>query len=220
MNAQTIDPKAATLGLRERKKRQTRDNISTVATRLFLERGFDAVTIAEIAAAADVAKMTVTNYFPRKEDLILDLHEEFVAKLPRSVRGRQPGESALAALRRDYLTDAAELNPIVGFAIPEFARVVTGSPALVARLREFHEDREKALAETLAEETGVAPDDLTAQVAAALLAGVHRLLFEETVRRACTGATKEELGAVMTPRIAAAFDLLEPALGHYAVRAD
>lgn len=218
MNAHTVVPKAAVPGLRERKKRQTRQNISDVATRMFMERGFDNVTIAEIAAVADVAKMTVTNYFPRKEDLILDRHEEFVAKLPGTVREREPGESALAALRRAYLADAAARNPVVGFAPPEFARVVTGSPALVARLREFHEDREHVLAQALAAETGAAAEDITPRVVAAILGGVHRLLFEETLRHACAGASKDELAEVMTDRIAAAFDLLEPALGEYAVR--
>ncbi|TMR06256.1 TetR/AcrR family transcriptional regulator, partial [Nonomuraea turkmeniaca] len=70
-----------TLGLREQKKRETRQAISDHATQLFLERGFDRTTIADIAAAARVAKMTVTNYFPRKEDLALDHHEAFVAGL-------------------------------------------------------------------------------------------------------------------------------------------
>ncbi|WP_068061313.1 TetR family transcriptional regulator [Nocardia xishanensis] len=206
-------------GLRARKKQQTRENISHQATLLFLERGFDKVTIAEVAAAADVAKMTVTNYFPRKEDLALDLGEVFVDQLARIVREREPGESALAALRRAYLAAAADRDPVVGFSGPEFARMIAESPALTARLREFHDDREAALASTLAAETGAAPDDITPRVAAAQLGGVHRVLFEETVRRTLAGESNDEIAGALTEYIRVAFDALEPGLRKYAVRA-
>ncbi|WP_067525771.1 TetR/AcrR family transcriptional regulator [Nocardia uniformis] len=221
MSAQTLPPKAPTPGLRERKKQQTRQNISNVATALFLERGFDNVTIAEIAAVADVAKMTVTNYFPRKEDLVLDLQDEFVVGLGRTVRERRPGESALAALRRAYLADATAQNPVIGFSGPEFGRLITGSPALLTRLREFHDERERALAETLAAETGVtaADDDITPVTAAALLAGVHRVLFEETLRRTVSGEPNDTIAPAIIEYLTTAFDLLEPSLGYYAVRA-
>jgi AcrR family transcriptional regulator len=129
------------MGLRELKKQQTRQNISHQATRLFLRHGFDRVTIADVAAAAQVAKMTVTNYFPRKEDLALDLHEEFVAQPARTVAGRGPGESALTALRRAFLDAVARRDAVIGFSGTGFARMITESPALVARLREFHEER-------------------------------------------------------------------------------
>ncbi|MFC4060817.1 TetR/AcrR family transcriptional regulator [Planomonospora corallina] len=204
--------------LRELKKRQTRENISHQATRLFLERGFDKVTIAEVAEAAQVAKMTVTNYFPRKEDLVFDLGGEFVQSLARTVRGRAPGESALAALRRAYLAAVAAHDPVIGFSGPAFARMIDDSPALTARLREFHDERERALAEALAEETGAGPDDVLPRVAAAQLGGVHRLLFDETLRRTIAGQGNEEIAAALTGHIGAAFDLLEPSLGGYAVR--
>ncbi|MEV0294623.1 TetR family transcriptional regulator [Nocardia sp. NPDC050710] len=205
-------------GLRARKKQQTRDNISHQATLLFLRRGFDKVTIAEVAAAADVAKMTVTNYFPRKEDLALDLGEVFVEQLARTVREREPGESALGALRRTYLAAAAERDPVVGFSGPEFAKMVADSPALVARLREFHEEREAALARVLADETGAAPADIAPRVAAAQLGGVHRILFEETMRRTLNGQSNDEIAAALTGYIEVAFDALAPALADYAVR--
>src|SRR3954454_25011443 len=102
------------MGLREMKKQQTRQSISHQATRLFLRHGFDRVTIADVAAAAQVAKMTVTNYFPRKEDLALDLHEVFVALLARTVADREPGESALAALRRGFLRAVAKHDAVIG----------------------------------------------------------------------------------------------------------
>ncbi|MGV9832613.1 TetR/AcrR family transcriptional regulator [Nocardia niigatensis] len=211
----------APLGLRERKKLQTRQNISNTATRLFLDRGYDNVTIAEIAEAAEVAKMTVTNYFPRKEDLVLDIHDAFVAGPAVTVRERQAGESALAALWRVYLAAVAERDAVLaGFSGPDFAALITGSPALVARLREFHEDRERRLAEVLAAETGCAADDFTARIAAALLGGVHRTLFEEVLRRTVAGESNDVIAEALGDRVAAAFGTLEPALGGYAVRAD
>ncbi|MEV0340844.1 TetR family transcriptional regulator [Nocardia sp. NPDC050713] len=206
-------------GLRARKKQQTRENISHQATLLFLERGFDKVTIADVATAADVAKMTVTNYFPRKEDLALDLGEVFVDQLASTVREREPGQSALAALRRAYRTAATEQDPVVGFSGLEFARMIAESPALLARLREFHEEREAALARTLAAETDAAQDDIAPRVAAAQLGGVHRVLFEETMRRTLAGESNDEIAAALTEYIRVAFDALEPSLGDYAVRA-
>ncbi|MGW6730467.1 TetR/AcrR family transcriptional regulator [Nocardia sp. NPDC055029] len=205
-------------GLRARKKQQTREQISHKATELFLERGFDKVTIADVAAAADVAKMTVTNYFPRKEDLALDLGEVFAEQLAAVVRGREPGASALVALRGAYLAAVAAQDPVIGFSGAPFAKMITDSPALTARLREFHEDREAALARALAEATGAAPDDITPRVAAAQLAGVHRVLFDEILRRTLDGESGDEIATALGEYTRIAFDALEPGLGDYAVR--
>ncbi|MFG3438831.1 TetR/AcrR family transcriptional regulator [Nonomuraea sp. NPDC047897] len=204
-----------TLGLREQKKRETRQAISDHATQLFLQRGFDRTTIADIAAAARVAKMTVTNYFPRKEDLALDHHEEFVASLATAVAERAPGESALAALRRVFMDAAQRRDPVVGFTGIEFARMVADSPTLVARLRDLHDQREDALAARLAEETG---DELTAKAVAAQLGAAHRLLFRELQRRTLDGQDTDELAAALSEAATRVFDLLEPAVGDYAVR--
>ncbi|MFE1597034.1 TetR/AcrR family transcriptional regulator [Nocardia sp. NPDC058705] len=203
-------------GLRARKKQQTREHISDRATELFLARGFDRVTIAEVAAAADVAKMTVTNYFPRKEDLALDLGEIYIDQLAAIVREREPGQSALAALRHDYLTAVAAHSQLIGFSGEPFARMIADSPALTARVREFHDDREVALAKTLVTETGA--DDITPRVAAAQLAGVLRVLFEEVTRRTLAGEPNAVIAAALIRDAEIAFDALEPSLGNYAVR--
>lgn len=207
-----------TQGLRARKKQQTKEQISHRATELFLERGFDKVTIAEIAAAADVAKMTVTNYFPRKEDLALDLGPVFTGQLAAVVRDRAPGESALAALRAAYLAAVEAQDPVIGFSGKPFATMITDSPALVARLREFHEVREAALAQALAEDTGAAAADITPRVAASQLAGVQRVLFEEILRRLLAGESGDDIAAALRGYAHTAFDALEPGLGSYAVR--
>jgi len=205
--------------LRELKKRRTREEISRHATRLFLRRGFDDVTIAEIAAAAGVSKMTVTNYFPRKEDLALDLGEVFVRIPADAVRERRRGESALAALRRAYLRKVAERDPVIGFSGPEFARMVTASSTLLTRLRQFHDDRETLLAKTLAEETGVPASDLTPRVAATVFGAVHRLLFEETLRLTLRELGDDAIAERITRDTETAFAALEPSFGDYAVRA-
>lgn len=206
-------------GLREQKKRQTREAISDHATRLFLERGFDKVTIAEVAAAAGVSKMTVTNYFPRKEDLALDMNEEFIAMAANTVKARDPGESALAALRRNHLAAVAEQSPVIGFAGPQFTGMLLASHALVARLREFHEQREAVLAQALAEETSAAPDDVTPRAVAAQLIAADRTLFNEILKRTMDGQSNEEIAAAVEKSAERVYDLLEPSLGRYAMKA-
>ncbi|MFC8386976.1 TetR/AcrR family transcriptional regulator [Nocardia sp. NPDC057272] len=205
-------------GLRARKKQQTRQQISDRATELFLARGFDQVTIAEVAAAADVSKMTVTNYFPRKEDLALDLGEIYIEQLASIVRERAPGQSALAALRHACLAAIAAQDQLIGFSGEPFARMIADSPALTARGRDLHDARQLALADALAVETGAAPDDITPRVAAAQIAGVQRVLFNEIMRRTLEGESNAEIAAALTRDAEIAFDTLEPGLGNYAVR--
>ncbi|MGK5743048.1 TetR/AcrR family transcriptional regulator [Micromonospora sp. URMC 103] len=193
-------------GLRARKKRQTRQSISDVATRLFLERGYEPVTIAEIAAAAGVAKMTVTNYFPRKEDLVLDIAEEFVAMLARAAEARPAGEPVRDALRRRYAEAVARREALVGFAGAPFVRLLEDSPALSGRLRELFELREDALAAQLAAETP--GNDLTARLVAAQLAGAYRVLFGEAFRLIRAGHDEEQVAEILAEAGTHAFDLL------------
>src|SRR6516165_3088712 len=91
-----------TTGLRERREQEARQAISDAAMALFAAQGFDEVTISQVADAAGVSKMTVTNYFPRKEDLVFDRAEAIIRGLVDAVAARAPGESLLAAIRRDY----------------------------------------------------------------------------------------------------------------------
>ncbi|MEU3572929.1 TetR/AcrR family transcriptional regulator [Kitasatospora sp. NPDC036755] len=207
-----------TPNLRERNKRRTREAISHAATRLFIEQGFDRTTIAEVAAAAGVAKMTVTNHFPRKEDLFFDLHEELAGRLAGTVSERAPGESALAALRRDCLAGLDRHDARLGFSGPDFARTVSASPALAARLRELHEQSETALAEALAEAVHEMPVGFECRVAAALLAAVDRAVFAEVFRRTLAGEDHAAIAAAVRPSAVRAYDRLENALGNYAVR--
>ncbi|MFF8727201.1 TetR/AcrR family transcriptional regulator [Streptomyces sp. NPDC015171] len=203
-------------GLREAKKQETRQLISDHATRLFIAQGFEQTTIAEIAAAARVAKKTVTNYFARKEDLALDHQEEFAASLAHAVAARHPGESALAALRRAFTDATAAQDPVAGFSGQEFARMVADSPTLTTCLQGLHEQREHHLAQALAAATGAAPDDITVQTAAGLLSTVHRVLFHRIQALTLAGRPDDEITRVIAAEAAQAFGLLEPALSGYA----
>src|SRR4051794_2841798 len=113
-------------GLRERKKEQTRQAIAETAQRLFAERGFDAVTVADVARAADLSQGTVFNYFPTKEDLFYGQMEDFEATLVAAVRGRAAGESVLEAFRRVMLNSAGRL------ASEEVAEVIATAARLIA----------------------------------------------------------------------------------------
>ncbi|MFD8415596.1 MULTISPECIES: TetR/AcrR family transcriptional regulator [unclassified Streptomyces] len=203
------------LGLRESKKQETRQLISDCATRLFIEQGFEQTTIAEIAAAARVAKKTVTNYFPRKEDLALDHHEVFTAQLARAVAERSPGEAPLTALGRAFRATLVEHSPVAGFTGPAFARMVADSPTLGARLRELHELREEALAGALAAATAQTAPAITARIAAALIAAADRLLFRRVQELTLAGRTDDEIEAELTPEADHAYALLLAALGDY-----
>jgi AcrR family transcriptional regulator len=208
------------LGLRERKKMRMRRAISDVATRLFTERGFEKVTVAEVAEAAEVSLSTVFNYFPTKEDLVFDRQEEVEEGWAEVVRDRMPGESAVAALRRDYLKKLREGDPRSGLAegLASFYRLVEASPSLRAREWEIGERAEAALCRALTEEAGVASDDLTPRVVAGMAAGVYRGLYAESRQRLLDGQRVEEVRPVLLEAARRAFDLLEGGVGGYCTR--
>ena len=205
-------------GLRERHKQETRQAISDIATVMFADRGFDEVTIAEVAGAAGVAKMTVTNYFPRKEDLVFDRAEAVIRHPADVIAARAAGESMLAAIRRDYAEAIARADVTLGLSSPAFARMIRSSPALIARVREMLDQREQALGDAIAAETGA--DNPQQRLVAALLASVYRVLAAEATRRSLAGEPPEQICAVLADAATQAFDLLEPSLGSYGIRAE
>ncbi len=205
-----------TLGLRERKKRLTRQRISGEATALFLERGFDEVAVAEVARAAGVSTMTVFNYFPRKEDLFLDRIPEATELVVGAVRGRGADESPLAALRRLALELLAQRHPLggLGEGFEYFFRTVLAAPSLRARAREAAEEIEAALAGALAEAAGGDParPDRDARLAAAMIVAAWRTLYAEVVIRQLEGDPVEEVAVEHEAVIRHTFDVLARAL--------
>ena len=206
------------MGLRERKKAETRRRITEAAHRLFGERGFQAVTVVEVARAAEVAEATLFNYFPTKEDLFYSGLEAFGARLVAAVRDRPDGESALAAFRTELLADAGQLDRIAeGDAevldrARTTARVILASPALQARERQVL----LGIAAELAEAIGPVAADPVPRAAANALMGVHIALVEYTRARLSAADRPAELAADVRARAVEAFALLEHGLATFA----
>ncbi|QKW52459.1 TetR/AcrR family transcriptional regulator [Streptomyces buecherae] len=207
-------------GLRERKKRQTRQHISDVATGLFLERGFDAVTIAEIADAADVSVNTVYNYFPAKEDLFFDRSAGVVDRLPRYVRGREVGESAARSVLRQFTAEVEAVSPTVGLlaGYDRFMRVIQGSHALKARLWYLQQEVVEQVENVLREETGAAADDPLPTLVGGQLAWVQGTLMGFVGRRMMAGREVAEVSREALVLLDEMEDLLSERVLNYAVR--
>ncbi|WP_269853186.1 TetR/AcrR family transcriptional regulator [Streptomyces sp. RPT161] len=207
-------------GLRERKKRRTRQNISDIATGLFLERGFDAVTIAEIAEAAEVSVNTVYNYFPAKEDLFFDRSAGLIDRLPRYVRGRDKGESAAVAVLRELRAQVEEVSPAIGLmdGYDRFMRVVDGSSALKARLAHLQQEVMRAVERTLREETGAAPDDPLPLLVGSQLAWLQRTLMEYIGAQMVAGRAPAEVSREALAVLDEMEDLLGERVLNYAVK--
>src|SRR4051812_29720826 len=205
-------------GLRERKKEQTRRLIAETARRLFSERGFEHVTIAEIAEAAEVAVQTVFNYFPTKEDLVYWRLASFEGELLTAVPGREPPQSAPEAFHAFLLAPPGPLGPPGPEGPGElvsFTRMITESPALRAREGQILAGYTDALAELLAHETGAKPDDLRPRVAAGAMIGLHRSLIDYSRARILAGHSGTRLTRDIRAQAQHAFELLEGGLGDY-----
>ena len=210
---------AAEPGLRERKKQQTRQAIFEAARRLFAEKGFEAVTVAEVARAADVSEVTVFNYFPSKEDLFYAGMQFFEEQLLEAVRLRPAGETPLAAIRSRLLESAGGLaSRERARSIVSFAHAVAGSPSLAAREREIVERYTHRLAELLAEETETDPADVMPLAVASTLIGAHRAIVDRTRKLVLEGARGEALVSEVRKMIRRANARLERGLADYAVR--
>ena len=212
---------ATSTGLRERQKQQTRQLIFDTASRLFAERGFDAVTVAEVARAADVSEMTVFNHFPTKEDLCFAGMEFFEERLLDAVRERADGVSALAAFRRLVVDGcsrlAAQENTEV---IAKAAALIGDSPALQVREREIVARYTQRLAELLAAETGARPGDVEPQGVASALMGTHRALVAYVRGSVLAGRRGPKLAADARAQAERAFARLDSGLADYAVNSD
>ena len=205
--------------MRERKKQRTRQLIRDTAVHLFMQRGFDQVTIAEVPREADVSEATVFNHFPTKEDLVYGQMEAFEQELLEAVRDRPPGQSALAAYAGFVLAIRGLITEQQGpEQIAAWARLVLESPALVSREHEIFAQYTAALATLLAEETGAGPDDLTPWVAANALIGLHRGLLEYVRQQALIGRTNPGLARSIRRQGERAVAQLERGFGDYAIK--
>ena len=167
-----------------RKRLATRQGISIVATRLFLERGFDSVTVDEIAAAADVGRMTVFNHFPRKEDMFFDLDEEGREILREALRERDARVAPVEALRLLAHRLVAQGSPFVEFSARSqgFIETTEGSETLKARARAIRDELAQVVAVALSECAGREPVDPDAQLAAGMLLATWTVAFLQAHR--------------------------------------
>jgi len=198
-------------GLRERKRQRTHDTISAAAITLFLERGFDAVPVADVAAAAEVSKPTLFKYFPTKEDLVLHRIADHSGEAARVVRDRSEGERPLAALRRHFLDGLRDRDPVTGLndhpQVLAYHRMVFETPSLAARVASYTETDEAALADALDPRGGLA-----ARLAAGQILVVQRILARDNWRRLIGGRTAAQLHRPAVTAANRAFDQLDSGL--------
>ena len=204
-------------GLRARKKAEMRRHISNVATGLFAMRGFEAVTVAEVAQAANVSKMTVFNYFPRKEDLLLDRHAGALEDAQRVVAERPEGTSIARAFREHAQALVRARHPLSGVAAGGkfFGGLVAKSPALRTRVLEMARESEDSMAEAIGRDVAGDPEDAQARMVAALLTVSIATAFRIATQKILAGALPETVAREQAALLDTAFDLLENGIGDY-----
>jgi AcrR family transcriptional regulator len=207
-----------TEGLRERKKRAARAARAATARRLFAERGFDAVTVAEVAAAADVSEKTVFNHFATKEDLAFAGREEGIARFVAAIAERPPGRSVLDVFRAMTHTVLEDLVAGADEDLLTVAKIIRGSRALQERLTVGWESGATAITAAIAETSGAADDDLMPAIVARTLWFTHRSIFLVALNGLLADEDREQLAARLRVAADRAYDQLAGGLGTYGKR--
>jgi AcrR family transcriptional regulator len=206
---------ARTEGRRERKKRAARETIAATARRLFAERGFDAVTVAEIATVADVSEKTVFNHFPTKEDLAFAGREEGLAQFVAAIAERPPGHSILDVFRTMTHT---VLDVFVAGGDEDLlavAKILRGSPALQERLTVGWESGAATITAAIAETSGAADADLVPAIVARTLWWTHRTIFVGALNGLLAEEDPQQLASRLRADADRAYDQLAAGLGEY-----
>lgn len=209
---------ATTEGLRERKKRRTRATIARAAMQLFSRRGFDAVTVADVARAAEVSEKTVFNYFPSKEDLVLERVAEHRALLAEAIRTRPGGSSLVDPFRKATMELIDRVRDDSVESIVAVPRLVRQSQALQDKLFSSWEQEAATFTPLIASETGHAADDLAPSVVARTLAWTYRLVYRAAVRRLLAGESQIAVADDLRRQANEAYDLIERGFGGYALK--
>ncbi len=212
-------------GLRERKKRLMRQQLSDTATQMFLEQGFDAVRVTDIAEACGVSEKTVFNYFPTKESLILDRLESTMASLRTGLAdpGVPPVQAALRILDRE-LADmtswlAAQDDPVrAGAMIQRFGTLIQATPSLRAHQSDMMDQFVAVAAAILAERATMNPDDPEPQIAATALLGLWRIQFQALSKHLNGTRTPAQVHQAVTADVRRAARLIDTGLNAFARR--
>src|SRR6266404_2996317 len=159
-------------GLRQRKQQQTRERLTRMAMALFLERGFEATTLDDIASAADISRRSFFHYFASKEDVVFAWQEESTAALIAAVAARPANESMLTAAENAISAMVRQLEPGEAMAMAQLKR---DNPALQARDQVKYEKLERALAEALGKRAGHKTERLQARLVAMIATGAMRI---------------------------------------------
>jgi AcrR family transcriptional regulator len=183
-------------GLRERKKRATRDALARAGLELFVERGYDETTLAEIAEVAGVSTRTIFAYFPSKEDILFATMQTMRDALAQALADRPAGTDALTSLQEFILSSAHEKTELDH----KLGQVIAADPTLSSHKRARIAEFQEVLAAAIADDLGVGPDDLRPQVAAASLTAAFEVL-ERQDRGHSTVPTHEEIAAAIDPVI-------------------
>lgn len=190
---------------------RTRARISDVASELFLERGFDDVTIAEVAAAAGVSKVTVFAHFERKEDLLLDRLPDAIELARATIAERPEGVSAPAAVHAALAELSERRHVLSGLSdgVEPFARVVLASPSLIGRIRVFASEIESTIADALRADPRDTDDPA---LTAALIVAAGRVVGVETIRQRVAGIDADDVARDHRRRLDQAFAAVERAV--------
>jgi AcrR family transcriptional regulator len=217
------DGETGTEGLRERKKRILRRQLSDKATEMFMERGFDAVRVAEIAEACGVSEKTVFNYFPTKEALVLDLGEATLDSLRTILADPDlpPVDAALKILSNELASITAWLSaqddPAEAKAVLlRFAMLIRSTPSLRAHHRDTADQQVAVAAEVLARRTGMNPEDPEPQIAATALLALWPVQFRALRKHLHGARTPEELHDAVTSDVQRAAQLIDTGLSSLA----
>jgi AcrR family transcriptional regulator len=206
---------AQTEGLRARKKRVARETIAATARRLFAERGFDTVTVAEIAAAADVSEKTVFNHFPTKEDLAFAGREQGLVQLVADIAERPPGTPVLDVFRALTTTVIDDLVAPGNEELLTVAKIIRHSRTLQERLTVGWESGAAAVTAAIAETSGAADDDLVPAIVARTLWWTHRSIFLAALHGLLAEEDREQLVARLRLAADRAYGQLAAGLGDY-----
>ncbi|MFE3032338.1 TetR family transcriptional regulator [Streptomyces canus] len=213
------DAEPAAEGLRERKKRLLRRQLSDTATGMFMERGFDAVRVSEIAEACGVSEKTVFNYFPTKESLVLDLGEVTLGSLKSMLAdpGLSPVEAVLKILSgelADITSWLAEQDDLAQakHVLLRFGMLIRSTPSLRAYQRDMADQQIAAAAEVLAQRNEMSPDDPEPQIAATALLALWPIQFQALRRHLNRVQNPEQLHDLVSADVQRAARLIDTGL--------
>ena len=198
----------ATTGLRERKKARTRQLIADTAARLFAERGYEQVSVGDVAREAEVAEQTIYNYFRTKEQLVTDRDQQIQERLSDLIRNRPAGITPAAAVRHYVLDSVSAIRSIT----PELWRGEIGylaaiSPAVHRLALEMTDRQATALAQAISDTSAIPPE--IAKLQGIALASAYAIIITEAGQRTREGQQQPQIADELYPMIERVLDELD-----------